>query len=243
MSDFIYGIRSTIEAISSGKEINKVLMQHGLQGALMGELQQLLKENSIPTQQVPVQKLNKLTRNNHQGIIAFVSPVEYGNLETVIDSVFAAGKQPLILVLDRITDVRNFGSIARSAECLGVDAIVIPKRGAAQVTGDAIKTSAGALHKLTVCREENLRDTMILLQQSGIAVAACSEKADDSIHDQDLTGPLAIIMGSEENGVSKELYKRCDLQMKIPMSGEIASMNVSVSCGIILYEINRQRNA
>ena len=239
----IYGIRSTIEAINAGKEINKVLIQHGTQGDLMNELLTLLKARSIPNQNVPGQKLHKLSRENHQGVVVFISPVTYGDLETIINEAMEEKRSPLILVLDRITDVRNFGSIARSAECLGVDAIVIPKKEAAQVTADAIKTSAGALHKIKVCREDNLRDTMLLLQQSGITVAACSEQADKNISGHDLTGPLAIIMGSEENGVSKELYKRCDIHIKIPMSGEIASMNVSVSCGIALYEVNRQRNA
>ncbi len=241
--EYIYGIRATLEGIESGREINKVLLQTGIQGELLKELLEKLKHSSIPYQTVPVQKLNRVTRQNHQGVIAFVAPIEYGHLETIVEEKLGRNEKPLILILDRVTDVRNLGSIARSAECLGVDAIVIPKRGAAQVTADAIKTSAGALHKIAVCREENLRDTMLLLQQYGVRIAACSEKATTKISDADLTEPLALIMGSEENGVSKELWKRCDLQLRIPMSGEISSMNVSVSCGIALYEVNRQRNA
>lgn len=242
--DYIYGIRAVIEAISSENEINKVLVQQGIQGELFNELKTLLKEGDILTQNVPVQKLNKLSKNsNHQGVIAFISPIEYGNLEEIIERKNQEDKKPLILILDRLTDVRNLGSIARSAECLGVDTIVIPKHGAAQVTADAIKTSAGALNKITVCREDNLRDTLLLLQQSGVIVAACSEKATDTIDKMNLKVPLAIVMGSEENGVSKEIYKRCDIHFQIPMVGQIKSMNVSVSCGIALYEVNRQRNA
>jgi 23S rRNA (guanosine2251-2'-O)-methyltransferase len=242
-NDFIYGIRATIEALNSGKEINKVLVQRGLKGELFLELQKLLTKNSIPCQSVPYQKLNKLTKNNHQGVIAFVAPIEYSELEDTVEMLFAKKGNPLFLILDRITDVRNFGSIARSAECLGADAIIIPKRGAAQVTSDAIKTSAGALTKITVCREDNLRDTLILLKQYGVVIAGCSEKADKSIVDLDLNKPLAIVLGSEENGVSKEVYKRCDVTFNVPMYGEISSLNVAVTCGIVLYEVNRQRNA
>ncbi|MFT7614399.1 MAG: 23S rRNA (guanosine2251-2'-O)-methyltransferase [Parvicellaceae bacterium] len=241
--NLIYGIRSTIEAINSGKEINKVLIQHGTQGELMSELQSLLKEKAIPSQNVPPEKIYKLSRDNHQGVVAFISPIEYGDLETIVNDALEAKKSPLIIILDRITDVRNFGSIARSAECLGVDAIVIPKREAAQVTADAIKTSAGALLKIQICREENLRDVMLMLQQSGVLIVAASEQAETPIHEFDFKVPVAIVMGSEENGVSKDIYKRCDAQIQIPMTGEIASMNVSVSCGIVLYEVNRQRNA
>jgi 23S rRNA (guanosine2251-2'-O)-methyltransferase len=242
-NDFIYGIRSTIEAVNSGKEINKVLVQRGLQGELFSELQKLLTAHSVPCQSVPYQKLNKLTKNNHQGVIAFVAPIGYNDLEETVEMLLAKKKNPLFLILDRVTDVRNFGSIARSAECLGADAIIIPKRGAAQVTSDAIKTSAGALTKITVCREDNLRDTLILLKQYEVMIAGCSEKAEKSIVDHDLTKPLAIVLGSEENGISKEIYKRCDVNFNIPMYGEISSMNVAVTCGIVLYEVNRQRNA
>ncbi|MDA8714617.1 23S rRNA (guanosine(2251)-2'-O)-methyltransferase RlmB [Flavobacteriales bacterium] len=243
-TDYIYGIRAVIEAISSEKEINKILIQPGIQGDLFNELKKLLKERDIPVQNVPFQKLNKLSKNgNHQGVIALVSPITYGNLEEIVERKIQEGQKLLLLILDRLTDVRNLGSIARSAECLGVDAIIIPKHGAAQVTADAVKTSAGALNKITVCREENLRDTLILLQQFGVIVAACSEQATSSIDRVNLKVPLAIVMGSEENGVSKEIYKRCDIHFQIPMVGQIKSMNVSVCCGIALYEVNRQRNA
>ncbi|MBT4775889.1 MAG: 23S rRNA (guanosine(2251)-2'-O)-methyltransferase RlmB [Crocinitomicaceae bacterium] len=243
-TDYIYGIRAVIEAISSEKEINKILIQQGIQGDLFSELKNLLKEKDIPVQNVPFQKLNKLSKNgNHQGVIAIVSPIEYGNLEEIVEKKIQEEQDLLLLILDRLTDVRNLGSIARSAECLGVDAIIIPKYGAAQVTADAVKTSAGALNKITVCREDNLRDTLLLLQQFGVIVAACSEKATNGIDKVNLKVPLAIVMGSEENGVSKEIYKRCDTHFQIPMSGQLESMNVSVSCGIALYEVNRQRNA
>ena len=240
--DIIYGIRATNEAIDAGKEINKVLIQRGIQGDLFNQLKTQLELKQIPFQLVPFQKLNKLTDKNHQGVIAFVAPIEYFNLEQIVEELMTEQKAPLLLILDRITDVRNFGSIARSAECMGVDAIIIPKRGAAQVTPDAIKTSAGSLTKIKVCREENLRDTLLLLQQYKITIAGCSEKAKSSVYDQDLTSPIAIVFGSEEDGISKGIYKRCDIDFTIPMLGEIASLNVAVSCGIALYEVNRQRN-
>lgn len=239
--NLIYGIRAVLEAIDSGRTINKVFIQNGLQGDIFKELKSKMKEEEIVTQIVPVQKLNRLTQNNHQGVVAYASPISYQKLDEIIQTAFDKGEVPTIFILDRITDVRNLGSIARSAECHGVHALVIPSRGNAGITADAIKTSAGALNKIPVCREHHLKDAILLCQQSGIKVVSCTEKTENNSFDVDLSGPVAIIMGSEEDGVSKEYMKVSDDRMKIPMTGTIESLNVAVSAGIVMYEINRQR--
>jgi 23S rRNA (guanosine2251-2'-O)-methyltransferase len=190
---------------------------------------------------VPLEKINRLTRKNHQGVFAFISPIDFHNIEDIIPALFEEGKNPLILVLDRITDVRNFGAIARTAECAGVDTILIPEQNAAAINADAIKTSAGALHKVTVCRTWNLKLALQYLKDSGIQLIGCTEKTQDNMYKPDYTPPTAIIMGSEEDGVSPEFLKMCDARAKIPMSGKIASLNVSVATGVILYEAIRQR--
>jgi len=237
----LFGTRAVIEAIRSGKEVDRLLMQSGLNNELTSELKALVREFNIPFQYVPVEKLNRVTGKNHQGVIGYISEITYQNIENIVPGIFEEGKVPLILILDRITDVRNFGAIARSAECAGVNAIVIPSKGAAQVNGDAIKTSAGALHKVPVCRSENLKTTIEFLKASGISIISCTEKTDSYYYDHDLTLPLAIIMGSEEDGISGEYLKRSDFKAKIPLMGEIQSLNVSVAAGIILYEALRQR--
>lgn len=239
--DFIYGIRAVIEAVDAGKTVNKLLIQAGLHGELLGELNQRLKGSDIVVQKVPLQKLNKITRKNHQGVIAFLSPVEYHSIEDILPAVYEDGKEPFILILDRITDVRNLGSIARSAECNGVDAIILPSRGSALIGADAIKTSAGALHKVPVCKEHNLKDTIQYLKDYGVSVVGCTEKTDTLLPKESLVGPVAVIMGSEENGVSPEYLKMCDKKVKIPMFGTIESLNVAVSASIVMYEVNRQR--
>ncbi|MBS1634375.1 MAG: 23S rRNA (guanosine(2251)-2'-O)-methyltransferase RlmB [Bacteroidetes bacterium] len=237
----IFGIRAVIEAIQADKTIDKILLQKGLSNELFNQLRQALKGKEIPYQFVPPEKIKRLTDKNHQGVIAFIAEIAYYNAEDLLAQVFESGKIPLVLILDRITDVRNFGAIARSAECAGVDFIIIPSRGAAQINGDAIKTSAGALHRLPVCREDNLKQTIEYLKESGLQVLACHEKTDTLIYDADLTKPTAIIMGSEEDGISGEYLKRSDLQVKIPMPGTIASLNVSVATGIVLFEAVYQR--
>lgn len=241
--NLIYGIRAVIEAIDAGRMLNRVFVQNGLEGEIFKELRTKMKEQDIIFQMVPVQKLNRLTQNNHQGVVAYASPIEYQSLDAIITAVFERGETPLIFILDRVTDVRNMGSIARSAECHGVHAIVIPSRGNAGVTADAIKTSAGALNKIPVCREHHLKDAIFLCQQSGVKVVSCTEKTDNLLYDVDMKVPLAIIMGSEEDGVSKEYLKVSDDKVKIPMEGTIASLNVAVSAGIVMYEVNRQRNS
>lgn len=237
----LFGIRPVIEAALAGKEIDKILIQTGLSGELMGELKKIIHEFNLPFQYVPAEKLNRLTGKNHQGVITYLSLVTYQNIENILPSVFEEGKIPLILILDRITDVRNFGAIARSAECAGVTAIIIPSKGAAQINGDAIKTSAGALHKIPVCRSENLKETIEFLKNSGLQIIACTEKAPLLYHKADFSLPSVIIVGSEEDGVSEEYLKRSDVKVKIPLLGEIESLNVSVSAGIVLYEAVRQR--
>jgi 23S rRNA (guanosine2251-2'-O)-methyltransferase len=239
--DFIFGIRAVIEAIVSGKEIEKVLIKKGLDGELFRELFSLLREVEIPFQFVPIEKIDRISRKNHQGVIAFISPVSYQNIEMLLPGIFEQGKTPLVLILDRVSDVRNFGAICRSAECAGVDAVVIPSRGSAQINADAVKTSAGALHTLPVCRAMNLKNVIQFLKDSGLLIIAATEKADQFYFDIDLKNPTAIIMGSEDEGISPEYLKMCDEQVKIPLQGEIASLNVSAATSILLFDIVRQR--
>ncbi len=238
----IFGTRAVMEAIDAGKEIEKVLIQKGVSNDLVNELRDKLKHLGIPFAIVPREKLNRVTRKNHQGVICFLSPIRYASLDHIIESAFARGRDPLLIIPDRITDVRNFGSIARTMECLGTDAIVFQNKGNALLGGDAMKASAGALNLLPVCRVENLKKTITQLRESGIRVVGATEKADKMIYEADLRGPLAIIMGSEENGISPEYLKLCDERVKIPMTGKIASLNVSVAAGIIMYEVFRQRS-
>jgi 23S rRNA (guanosine2251-2'-O)-methyltransferase len=240
-SDMIFGIRATIEAIRAGKEINKIIIQKGLQGDLFREFKNEMAGMESLIQLVPIEKLNRITRKNHQGVISFVSPVTYFSIEEIVPKIFEEGKNPLLLILDRVTDVRNFGAICRSAECLGVDAVIIPSRGSAAINADAVKTSAGALHTLPVCRENNLKHTIDYLLESGIQVLGCTEKGAEDVETCDFSPPTAIIMGSEDEGISPEYLKKCNARIKIPMTGKIESLNVSVATGIILYEVIRQR--
>lgn len=237
----IFGIRAVIEAAEAGKNIDKVLVKRELQGELFKELQEVLRRYEIPMQRVPVERIERITRKNHQGVIAFTSAVAYQKLEDIIPFLYEEGKNPLIVVLDGITDVRNFGAIARTCEVAGVDAIVIPERGSVSVNADAIKTSAGALHTIPVCREPNLKDAILFLRNSGVKVVAATEKAADNYTAVDLTSPTAIVMGSEDEGVSNEIIRICDNLVKIPQFGNIQSLNVSVACGVMIYEVVRQR--
>lgn len=240
--DVVYGIRAVEEAIKSGRGINKVLVQKGLKGELFKDFWSLMKNHNIVYHGVPVQKLNSITTKNHQGVIAFTSPIEYTSLELLLPSIYEKGEQPFLLILDRITDVRNLGAIARSAECHGVHGIVLPSKGSALVGSDAIKTSAGALNKLPVCKENNLKQVIQFLKDSGLSIIGCSEKGGSNVYDVDLTGPTAILMGSEEDGISPAYLKLCDQLVKIPMYGTIPSLNVSVSASILMYEYKRQLN-
>lgn len=237
----IFGLRPVIEALKAGKEIDRLFVQNGLKNELFGEMMSMLKKHNVLYQYVPLEKLNRLTTKNHQGVVGYISSIEYHKIENILPAVFEAGKTPLLLILDRITDVRNFGAIARTAECAGVDAIIIPQKGAAQINADAIKTSTGALHKIPVCREENLRQVIEYLRESGLQVIACTEKTSDNYYQLDFTLPVAIMMGSEEDGISSEFLKLADAHAKIPLLGEIGSLNVSVATGVMLYEVVRQR--
>ena len=239
--NLIFGTRAVLEALNAGKDIEKILIQKGLSNELYNQLRQALRGQTVPLQFVPPEKLKRITDKNHQGVIAYLTEINYYNTEELLANVFEKGRVPLVLILDRVTDVRNFGAIARGAECAGVDFIIIPSRGAAQINGDAIKTSAGALHRMKVCREDNLKNTIEFLKESGLQIISCHEKTDKLIYHADFTKPTAVIVGSEENGISNEYLKRSDMQIKIPMTGSIASLNVSVASGIVLFEAVKQR--
>lgn len=238
----IFGIRAIIEAIESGSTINKVYLQKGLRGNLYYELDKLIKEKKIATSTVPVEKLNRLSKNNnHQGAVAQISPIEFYDLETLIEETIESGKKPLFLLLDQLSDVRNFGAIIRTAECTGVNGIVIQKNGSAPVNAETIKTSAGAAFKLPICKVDHIKDALFILQASDIKTVAATEKTDASVYDIDFNQPLAIIMGSEHRGVNPSILKMADYKAKLPLLGAIESLNVSVACGAFLYEAVRQR--
>lgn len=237
----IYGTRAVIEAIAAGKNVEKVMIQSGLANDLVKELIAIAKNNNVPISYVPAEKLKRLSSKNHQGVISLLSAVSFSSVDDLIYKAYNEGREPFFLILDRITDVRNFGAIVRTAECAGVDGIIIPDKGNAPITSDAMKTSAGALNHLPVCRERDLKKTLQLLHDNGIRVVACTEKTDREIYELNLTGPLAIIMGSEEDGISDNLLRNADELAKIPLKGKIGSLNVSVAAGIALYEVVRQK--
>lgn len=239
--DFIFGTRAVIEAIQAGKEFEKILIRKDLQNELVQELYDALKGSSIPVQKVPEPKLNKISRKNHQGVIAWISPIVYQDIEDILPTLFEEGKNPFILILDGITDVRNLGALARTAEGAGVDAIVVPAKGGAAVTADAVKTSAGALHRIPVCRAENLLKAAQFVKNSGCKLASASEKSVKDYHQHELDGPIAIVMGAEDTGVSTVISRISDCHLRIPMLGSIESLNVSVAGGILMYEVVKQR--
>ena len=241
-NEMIFGVRAVIEAIQAGKEIDKVLVKKDIQSDLSKELFAVLKDTFIPVQRVPVERINRITKKNHQGVIAFISPITYQRTEDIVPFLFEQGKNPLLIMLDGVTDVRNFGAIARTCECAAVDAVIIPARGSASVNADAVKTSAGALHTLPVSREQNLRATLQYLKDSGFRIVAATEKGDYDYTKADYTGPLCIIMGAEDTGVSYDNLALCDEREQIPMMGPIESLNVSVAAGILIYEAVKQRN-
>ena len=238
----IFGIRAIIEAIESGSTINKIYLQKGLRGELFYELNKLIKTKSLTTSMVPVEKLDRLSKNsNHQGAVAQISPVEFHDLETLIEQTVASGATPLFLLLDQLSDVRNFGAIIRTAECTGVHAIIIQKNGSAPVNAETIKTSAGAAFKIPICKVDHIKDALFLLQASDIKTVAATEKTEDVVYDIELNQPIAIVMGSEHRGINPSILKMVDYKAKLPLLGEIASLNVSVACGALLYETVRQR--
>ena len=238
---FIFGIRAVIEAIQSGKEIDKLLIKKDINGELINELFALIKERHLVVQRVPVEKINRITRKNHQGVVAFLSAVTYYNVEEVVPVLYEEGINPFLIVLDGITDVRNFGAIARTCDCAGVNAIVIPERNSVSVNADAIKTSAGALNYVPVCREKNLVNVVKFLKTSGYKVVGASEKSSVNYTKVDYIGPVALILGAEDKGISNDLLKLCDDFVSIPEFGNINSLNVSVAGGVMMYEVVRQR--
>lgn len=238
----IFGIRAVIEAITAGKNIDKVFLQKEATGELMQELLKNLKKNSVNFSYVPIEKLNKLSKfNNHQGAVASISPVSFLTMEQLVEGTLEKKDNPLFLILDQLSDARNFGAVIRTAECTGVDGIIIQKQGAAPVNGDTVKTSAGAVFSIPICKVDHIKDAVFYLQGSGIKTVAATEKTDKNIYDIDFTGGVAIIMGSEDKGVNPSVLKIVDEKAKLPMFGTISSLNVSVACGAFLYEVVRQR--
>lgn len=238
----IFGLRAIIEAIQSGSTINKVYLQKGLRGDIYYELDKLIKTHSIATSMVPVEKLDRLSKNkNHQGAVAQISPIAFQDLESLIEQVKDKDAVPLFLLLDQVSDVRNFGAIIRTAECTGVHGIIIQQNGSAPVNAETIKTSAGAAFKVPICKVNHIKDALFILQAEGIKTVAATEKTDSSLFDIDLNQPLAIIMGSEHRGVNPSVLKMVDYKAKLPLLGTIESLNVSVACGVMLYETVRQR--
>ena len=237
----IYGMRPVMEAIHSGKTIDKVILQKGLGGPLFKDLFIKIRENKIPFQYVPAERLNKYTRGNHQGVVAMMSAIEYEDIHEIVPFLFEQGKVPFLLILDKITDVRNIGAIVRSAECAGVDAVILPLKGGAQLNEDAVKSSAGALHKVPICRHSNLVEVIEFLQSSGIEVVGVTEKAEHTYYEKDFTKPVCLIMGNEYEGIAWDYLRKCDSSVRIPMVGTIRSLNVSVATGILLFEVTKQR--
>ncbi len=236
----IYGIRSVIEAINSSKDIDKVFIQTGLKGALIGKLESLIRKNKINFSYVPTQKLDRLSKKNHQGVVARISPIKFLTMDQFGEKL-AAIKNPFVLILDQVNDVRNFGAIIRTAEISGVDGIIIQNSSSAPINSDTIKTSAGAIFNIPICKVNHIKDAIYHLQSLDISIVSASEKSDKNIYDVDLKGPVAIIMGSEQKGISKSVLNLSDESVKLPVYGKIESLNVSVACGIFLYEVVRQR--
>lgn len=239
--DYIFGLRAIIEAIEAGKNIDKVLIRKDLSGDLAKDLMVKIKEYGIVSQKVPAEKLNRITMKNHQGAIALLSPISYSHLEDLIPLFYEEGRNPFVVLLDGLTDTRNFGAIARTAECVGADAIVIPERGSVTVTPDAVKTSAGALLHIPVCRERSILDAVRMLQTNGYKVVGATEKSHIGYTAIDYTVPVGIVMGAEDTGLSHEVLRACDDLGAIPICGHIGSLNVSVAAGVMMYEVIRQR--
>jgi 23S rRNA (guanosine2251-2'-O)-methyltransferase len=241
-TDYIFGTRAVIEAVKSGRSIEKILIRQGLDNELFSELNQMIQDHRIPFQFVPNERINRVTRKNHQGVLAYLPAVDFARLETVIPGLYETGRDPFILVLDQITDVRNFGAIVRTAGCGGVDAIIIPEKGIARISADVVKTSAGAIHTLPVCRVKSLTQAIRYLKDSGIRVIAATEKASSVYTDISMAGPLALVLGAEDRGISASILQQVDEKVRIPLFGTIESLNVSVAAGVMIYEAVRQRS-
>jgi len=241
-SDCIFGLRPVIEAVKAGKQIDRLLIKQGLQGALYHELMLEVRKHNIAYQIVPLERIELVTRKNHQGVLAWLSLIEFQSISNLLPMIFEKGEDPLIIALDSVSDVRNFGAIVRSADCLGAHAVLIPEKGSARITADAIKTSAGALHSFPVCREKSMVRSIEYMKESGLKVITAIEKSGSDVSKLILKGPMVLILGSEDKGISRELITLSDHQVRIPMTGNIGSLNVSVAAGILLYEITRQRS-
>ena len=239
----LYGIRAVLEAIEANKSLEKIFLQKGLKGDLYFKLEKKIKEKNLSFSYVPVEKLNRLTINNHQGVVATISPISFFNLDELVTTVKNNKKDPIFIVLDQLSDVRNFGAIIRTAECTGVDGIIIPKSGSAPINGDTIKTSAGAVFNIPICKVDHIKDAIYYFNTSDIITVAATEKTENSIYDINFKKGCAIIMGSEGKGVSPSVLKIVDTKAKLPMYGKISSLNVSVACGVFLYEMVRQRQS
>jgi 23S rRNA (guanosine2251-2'-O)-methyltransferase len=239
----LYGIRAVLEAIEANKSLEKIFLQKGLKGDLHSKLENKIKEKNLSFSYVPVEKLNRLTINNHQGVVATISPISFFDLDELVTTVKNNKQNPIFIVLDQLSDVRNFGAIIRTAECTGVDGIIIPKSGSAPINGDTIKTSAGAVFNIPICKVDHIKDAIYYFNTSDIITVAATEKTENSIYDINLKKGCAIIMGSEGKGVSPSVLKIVDTKAKLPMYGKIASLNVSVACGVFLYEMVRQRQS
>lgn len=240
-NEYIFGIRAVIEAIEAGKDIDRVFIKKDLTGELASELLELTRTHKIIVRRVPIEKINKFTRKNHQGVVALLSAVTYHELDNIVPMIYEEGRLPFMVLLDGITDVRNFGAIARTCECVGADAIVIPDHDSVTVNADAIKTSAGALHHIPVCRTHSILGAVRFLKDNGYQIVAASEKAAVNYTAADYTTPVAIVMGSEDTGISPEVLRACDTLVAIPQFGQIGSLNVSVAAGVMMYEVVRQR--
>ena len=240
MNQMIFGLHPVLEAIEAGREISKVLLRKGLEGDMYRKLTAALRKNEIPSQAVPAEKLNRITRKNHQGVIAFVSPVEYSRIENLVPLLFEKGETPFIAVCEGVTDTRNVGAIARTAECAGAHAILLPAKGSAMISADAVKASAGALNHIAVCRTDNMKATLIFLKNSGLKIIAATEKAGDVYHQADLTGPAALLLGAEDTGIPAEYLRIADVIVKIPVRGNISSLNVSAAAAVIMCEMVKQ---
>ena len=240
--NLIYGARTVMEAMEAGRQIDKVLIKKGLDSELRNDVYEKARELHVPIQIVPVETLDRLARQvNHQGVVAYTAVVAYLNLEEILADLTKRGVDPLILMIDQVSDVRNFGGIARTAECLGAHAIVIPEQGSARINADAMKVSAGALNHIPVCRVHHLQDTVHMLKDAGVRIAACAEKLQTNLWESDLKGPLCLVFGSEDKGITPRLVRSADVQVSIPMFGQISSLNVGVSVGIVMAEVARQR--
>ncbi|MBR6248097.1 MAG: 23S rRNA (guanosine(2251)-2'-O)-methyltransferase RlmB [Muribaculaceae bacterium] len=242
-NQYIYGLRAVIEALEAARDIDKILLKRDMNGESVQQLLALAREHQVPVQRVPVQRIERVTRKNHQGVVALMAAVTYYKLEQVLPMIYDNGDNPFFVILDGVTDVRNFGAIARTCECAGVSAIVIPETGSVSVNGDAVKTSAGALNYLPVCRERNIVEAVRYLRDSGVTIVSTSDKNAVTYTSANLTGPVAIVLGAEDRGISPEVMRLCDVRCTIPEFGNIHSLNVSVAAGIMIYEVVRQRLA